>query len=127
MEPSAPTAAASCGVARPNRIAPSTDRIRNASGKNDVSSSPDDLGRSGTSVCSFGSFGRELRIDHCAPDHVDDVQAGEQEARQERRRRRGWTTDTLAVAPYRISMMLGGMRMPRQPPAQTTPADSLVS
>jgi hypothetical protein len=28
--------AASVGVARPNRIAPSTERIRNASGKNEV-------------------------------------------------------------------------------------------
>ena len=37
-EPSAPTAAASDGVARPNRMAPSTERIRIASGKNEVSS-----------------------------------------------------------------------------------------
>ena len=34
------SAAASDGVARPNRIAPSTARIRNASGKNEVSSMP---------------------------------------------------------------------------------------
>ncbi len=36
--PSAPTAAASVGVARPNTIEPSTARIRIASGKNDASS-----------------------------------------------------------------------------------------
>ena len=35
--PNAPTAAASEGVAKPARIAPSTERIRNASGKNEVS------------------------------------------------------------------------------------------
>ena len=36
--PSAPTAAASVGVATPNMMAPSTARISSASGKNDFSS-----------------------------------------------------------------------------------------
>ena len=33
------------------------------------------------------------------------------------------TTDTPAVAPYRISSTDGGIRMPRQPPAVIAPAD----
>ena len=37
------------------------------------------------------------------------------------------TTERLAMAPYTISMIDGGIRMPRQPPAQTTPAASRVS
>ena len=38
MAPTAPTAAASVGVARPNMIAPSTDRISIVSGKKDFAS-----------------------------------------------------------------------------------------
>ncbi len=37
-----------------------------------------------------------------------------------------WTTDTDVVAPYRISSTLGGIMMPRQPPAQITPEASSV-
>ena len=36
MPPAAPIDAASVGVARPNRMAPSTDKMRKASGKNEV-------------------------------------------------------------------------------------------
>ncbi|MNL56355.1 hypothetical protein D3C87_1798440 [compost metagenome] len=37
------------------------------------------------------------------------------------------TTDTPAVAPYTMSSTEGGIRMPRQPPAVMTPADSRTS
>ncbi len=53
---SAPTAAASDGVASPNRIAPSTETISNASGRNDVASAQITV-PSGTLVSSGGSFG----------------------------------------------------------------------
>ncbi len=31
------------------------------------------------------------------------------------------TTETPAIGAYRMSMMLGGIRIPRVPPAHTTP------
>ncbi len=62
-EPSAPTAAASVGVARPNMIVPSTERISSASGKNEVASSFTVL-KNGTSVCSLGSFGARCGFHH---------------------------------------------------------------
>src|SRR5262249_17035057 len=61
IDPKAPKAAASFGVARPNRIAPSTARIRNASGKNDVASRYM-TSFIGMSVCSFGSFGASFGL-----------------------------------------------------------------
>ena len=56
MLASAPAPAASDGVARPNRMAPSTDTISSASGRNDVASAHSTLLK-GTLVCSGGSFG----------------------------------------------------------------------
>ena len=56
MLASAPAPAASDGVASPNRIAPSTEMISSASGKNDVASAYSTV-LNGTSVSSFGSFG----------------------------------------------------------------------
>ena len=52
----APTPAASDGVASPNRMAPSTETISSASGRNDVASAQITF-LIGTSVCSGGSFG----------------------------------------------------------------------
>ncbi len=57
MPPKAPTAAASVGVASPNRIAPSTDRIRIASGKNACSSMIVILTAPMSATASFGSLG----------------------------------------------------------------------
>jgi len=36
-------------------------------------------------------------------------------------------TEISAIGPYMTSMMLGGMRMPRVPPAATAPAESDLS
>jgi hypothetical protein len=56
MAPRAPMAAASLGVASPKRIAPSTDRIRMASGKNACTSRIVTFGH-GTLLASLESFG----------------------------------------------------------------------
>ena len=56
MLASAPAPAASDGVARPNRMAPSTEMISSASGKNEVASAQR-TSLVGMSVCSLGSLG----------------------------------------------------------------------
>ena len=61
MLASAPAPAASDGVARPNRIAPSTATISSASGKNEVASAHI-TSLNGMSVCSLGSFGHSAGL-----------------------------------------------------------------
>jgi hypothetical protein len=61
MAPSAPTAAASDGVARPKRIEPSTARISAARGRNDVTSA-NIIVTKGTLRSSFGNFGARLGL-----------------------------------------------------------------
>ena len=81
IAPSAPIAAASLGVARPNRIAPSTDRISTASGNERLQQQQRPPCSQGMSVSSLGSFGASLGLIVARDDHVADVQAGQQEAR----------------------------------------------
>ena len=82
MLASAPAPAASDGVARPKRIAPSTDTIRIASGKERGQQRPHHLAE-----WDVGLLGRQLgterRVPQCPRDHVEDVEAGEQKAGKE--------------------------------------------
>ena len=85
IAPARPTAAASDGVASPNMMAPSTARISTASGKKDVSRSRM-TSPNGCVDLLLGQLRGKRRVDDGAADHVDDVQPGQEKARQQRRR-----------------------------------------
>ena len=76
--------AASVGVASPARIDPSVAAMRPRSGTTPIATSRSITGRECTRS-SIGTGGPELRIPDAAAHQVDDVDAGQQEARSERR------------------------------------------
>ena len=117
--------AASVGVASPPRMLPRVARISTAGGTSPTANSrntgPIDFGRSssGTGAPSVGSSRQRIRQ---YPMNSTDSSSPGMIAAANRR-----TTDTWNTMAITMSITLGGMRMPRVPPAAIEPAESRVS
>ena len=101
-------------------MAPSTDRIKSGQRNKGGQQHHEQLFERDIRLF-FRWFRRQSGVQAGPYDHVDDVKTGQHESGVSAAAY-SLTTETPDTAPYTISMMLGGIRMPRQPPAQITPA-----
>ena len=102
-------------------ITPSVARMITTTGAMPSTQLADDPQRE--AARSVAAAAGRARVQVAADQRVDDVEPGEQQAGDHRRRRRGRSTGTPTIGPITISMTEGGIRMPSVPPAVITPAD----